>query len=57
VSARFTAYLSERERDTLRERADELGTSENYLVRMALRSFLGLSTPVIMMGVNGASDS
>lgn len=36
---RFTAYLSEREREALRSRAKALGASENYLVRIALRQF------------------
>lgn len=42
MNVRFTAWFSERERQLLDERAQELGTSTNYLVRIAVRQFLGL---------------
>lgn len=37
---RFTAYLSTGERAGLRELAGELGSSENYVVKVALRALL-----------------
>ena len=42
---RFTAWLSVAERNALRSRAREFGTSENYVVRMILRQGLGLERP------------
>lgn len=42
---RFTAWLSAAERQAIRSRAQEFGTSENYVVRMAIRQALGLATP------------
>jgi hypothetical protein len=44
ASGRFTAYLPA-ERGLLAERARAEGTSENYLVRVAVRAFLGLPVP------------
>lgn len=41
TSGRFTAYLP-RERELLRERALEEGSSENFLVRLGVRIVLGL---------------
>lgn len=45
MSERFTAYLSKREREALRERAEQERSSENYIVRLALRAFLKLDAP------------
>jgi hypothetical protein len=39
-SARFTAWLSFEERERVRELAREHSCSENFIVRMALRSML-----------------
>lgn len=44
-SERFTAWLSHAERQKLRSMAQEYGTSENYVVRMALRSLFGMPVP------------
>jgi hypothetical protein len=41
--ARFTAWLSEEELELVRELAGEQASSANYVVRMALRYFFGLS--------------
>lgn len=45
--ARFTAWLSESEREGIRRLAIELDTSENYVVRMMIRQALGLAEPVL----------
>lgn len=37
---RFTAWLDRDERKALRRIANEHGTSENFIVRVALRAFL-----------------
>lgn len=37
---RFTAWLSESERQAIRTAAAELNSSENYIVRSAIRSYL-----------------
>lgn len=42
---RFTAWLSVAERNAIRSKARQYGTSENYVVRMALRQVLGLGAP------------
>lgn len=42
---RFTAWLSIAERNAIRSQAREYGTSENYVVRMAVRSLLGMPVP------------
>lgn len=42
---RFTAWLSDEERDRLREVAHEHNCSENMIVRIALRSLL-LGQPI-----------
>lgn len=39
---RFTAWLSDVEREKLEEAAAELGTTKNFIVRTALRAWLGL---------------
>lgn len=41
---RFAAYLPD-ERELLRVRAKEEGTSENWLVRLGVRAVLGLAIP------------
>jgi predicted transcriptional regulator len=41
---RFTAYLSDAERAALRRLAEHHHVSENYIVRLALRQYLQLST-------------
>lgn len=46
---RFTAWLSESERDALEDVAKEYGTSQNYIVRVAIRQFLGLDLPDTQM--------
>lgn len=43
--ARFTAWLSIAERNAIRTQAQEYGTSENYVVRMAVRQLLGMPVP------------
>jgi hypothetical protein len=40
---RFTAYLSVREREGITVKAAEYDASDNYIVRLAIREFLGLS--------------
>lgn len=42
MNVRFTAWLSEAERDRLDKAANEHGTSVNYLVRLAIRQYLGM---------------
>ena len=42
---RFTAWLSTAERQAIRSRAREFGTSENYVVRMAIRQALDVGAP------------
>jgi hypothetical protein len=42
-NARFTAWLSEEELELVRELAGEQASSANYVVRMAVRYFFGLS--------------
>lgn len=42
---RFTAWLSAAERQAIRTKAAEFGTSENYVVRMAIRQALGMAVP------------
>lgn len=44
AGGRFTAYLPG-ERELLRELANEEGSSENYLVRIAVRALVGLPIP------------
>lgn len=39
---RFTAYLSEQERDCLNKAEEDFGVSRNYVVRLALRHAFGL---------------
>jgi hypothetical protein len=39
---RFTAWLTDRERAALRQKARDLHASENYVLRLALRDFLEL---------------
>lgn len=39
---RFTAWLTSVEREGLRDKAIELGLSQNVIVRMAIRETLGL---------------
>lgn len=42
MNVRFTAWFSERERKAIEARAGELNTSANYIVRSAVRQYLGL---------------
>lgn len=42
---RFTAWLSVAERNAVRRMAREYGTSENYVVRMAVRQLLDMPVP------------
>lgn len=44
AKGRFTAWLSFSERDKVRDEAARLGTSENYIVRMAVREYFGMPT-------------
>lgn len=44
---RFTAYLTRAEREALRDAAHKEGTSENLLVRLALRRLFGLPLAVL----------
>lgn len=39
---RFTTWLSESERDAIHQRATEQNTSDNYIIRMAIRAYLGM---------------
>ena len=39
---RFSAYLTDGERQALKDAAAALGAAENYVVRLALRRSLGL---------------
>jgi len=39
---RFTAYLSSRERELLTQAAKEQRTSLNFVVRIAIRQYLGI---------------
>lgn len=41
---RFTAWLSETERQAIRDRAKELNASDNYIVRTVIRESLGVSS-------------
>lgn len=45
ANERFTAWLSPGERQAIRDKAREYGTSENYVVRMAIRQALQLGAP------------
>lgn len=55
---RFTSWLSEDERAALRALASELGCSENFIVRMALRSLLfGTDIPDYMRRGNRSNTS
>lgn len=42
---RVTAYLSLNERSAIRRIAQHNGTSENYIIRLAIREWLGLPIP------------
>ena len=42
---RFTAYMSVRERELLAAKAAEQHTSVNFLVRVAVRKYLGITKP------------
>lgn len=42
---RFTAWLSDAERQGVRELAEKYGTSDNYIIRLAVREQLGLPVP------------
>jgi hypothetical protein len=50
---RFTAWLSNVEREAIRDKATEWGTSENWVVRMAIREAFGMDTA----GFDGSSPS
>jgi len=41
---RFTAWLSEEEREAIRKQATRLGASQNLLVRLAIRKWFGFDT-------------
>lgn len=43
VTKRFTAHLSDQERIAIRIMAEQHNTSENFIVRNAIRAFVGLS--------------
>lgn len=49
MSERFTAWLSDSERDRLRAAAKDNNTSENYIVRIAIRHLFGLPIPAILI--------
>lgn len=42
TKTRFTTYLSERERREISTAAASGGTSENFIVRLAIRAYFGL---------------
>lgn len=42
MNVRFTAWLSEAEREGIRDMATMHGTSDNYMIRVAVRMMLGL---------------
>lgn len=52
---RFTAYISQDEREGIKKLADKSGTSDNYVVRTAIRNILGL--PVHVLHVTNDTDS
>ena len=45
ASSRFTAWLSDDEREKVKTRARQLGTSENHVVRLCIRAALGMQIP------------
>ena len=46
MAERFTAWLSDAERAGIRRLAVEYGTSENFVVRSAIRATLGMSSTI-----------
>lgn len=48
MNTRFTAWLSESERQGIHALAEKYGTSENYVVRLMVRKALGLPIPAWM---------
>lgn len=42
---RFTAWISKEERRRLKEKADRMGTSENLILRFAIRRYFGMEIP------------
>jgi hypothetical protein len=44
-SSRFTLWLDDDERDALAREADDEGASFSYVVRLALRCYVGLPVP------------
>lgn len=47
MNVRFTAWMSESERDAIDAVAKENNTSVNYVVRIAIRRLLGLPSPLL----------
>lgn len=52
---RFTAWISKEERRRLKEKADRMGTSENLILRFAIRRYFGMEIPE--EADSGQSDS
>lgn len=46
---RFTMWMSEAERAELHDMAQRHGTSDNFMLRMALRHFLGYEIPRVLI--------
>lgn len=46
IGARFTAWLSETEREALEVRARQERTSLNVIMRLALRAYLGMDDDI-----------
>lgn len=42
---RFTAWISKEERRRLKEKADRMGTSENLILRFAIRRYFNMEIP------------
>lgn len=53
---RFTAWLSEEEREAIRAQAKRLGASQNLLVRLAIRKWFGFDT-VDVAPIEGGTEA
>lgn len=55
---RFTAYISDAERDALERAADDTGTSANFHLRMAVRQYFNMPRyPSQMLHVTNETES
>lgn len=48
-NVRFTCWISPKERAALQAMAEKNGASANYILRMALRQYIGLPVPQLQM--------